>query len=136
MNDCFELGESGIAWRMGQAAKGGAISPMYFHWASYHGETSGLRPKDPVGHDTVDGISSSYQYFMERDCHVLVRRYSFWCRACRRVARRTAGPQRELQGQRVRAHRQLLRVDEQDVRPQERQRRRFRGEQANSGARP
>ena len=76
----FELGESGIAWRMGQAAKGGAVSSMYFHWA-YHEETNGLRPKDPVGHDTVDGISSSYQYYMERDCHVLMRKYSCWCRA-------------------------------------------------------
>jgi|SouAtlMetagenome_1021521.scaffolds.fasta_scaffold12466_2 hypothetical protein len=91
MNDCFELGESGIAWRMGQAAKGGAVPSMYFNWASYHEETNGLRPKDPVGHDTVDGISSSYQYYMERDCHVLMRKYSCWCPACRRVARRTVG---------------------------------------------
>ena len=91
MNDCFELGESGIAWRMGQAAKGGAVPSMYFNWASYHEETNGLRPKDPVGHDTVDGISSSYQYYMERDCHVLMRKYSCWCRACRCVARRTVG---------------------------------------------
>ena len=91
MNDCFELGESGIAWRREQAAKGGAVSPMYFHWASYHEETNGLRPKNPVGHNTVDGISSSYQYYMERDCHVLMRKHSCWCRACRRVARRTAG---------------------------------------------
>ena len=45
----FELGESGIAWRRGQAAKGGAVSSMYFHWASYHEETNGLRPKGPVG---------------------------------------------------------------------------------------
>jgi len=50
-----------------------------------------LRPKDPVGHGTVDGISSSYQYYMERDCHVLMRKYSCRCHACRRVARRTAG---------------------------------------------
>ena len=91
MNDCFELGESGIAWRMGQAAKGGAVPSMYFNWASYHEETNGLRPKDPVGHDAVDGISSSYQYYMERDCHVLMRKYSCWCPACRRVARRTVG---------------------------------------------
>ena len=34
---------------------------------------------------------SSYQYYMERDCHVLMRKHSYWCRACRRVARRTAG---------------------------------------------
>ena len=91
MNDCFELGESGIAWRRGQAVKGGAVSSMYFHWASYHGGTNGLRPKGPLGHDTAGGISSSYQYNMERDCHVLMRKYSCWCRACRRVARRTAG---------------------------------------------
>ena len=45
----FELGETGIAWRREQAAKGGAVSSMYFHWASYHEETKGLRPKDPVG---------------------------------------------------------------------------------------
>jgi len=44
-----------------------------------------------LGHVTVDGISSSYQYYMERDCHVLMRKYSCWCRACRHVARRTAG---------------------------------------------
>ena len=111
---------------------------MYFHWASYHEETNGLRPKDPVGHDTVDGISSSYQYYMERDCHVLMRKYSCWCRACRRVARRIVGTLSasfKVSGC-ERTGRQLLRVDEQDVRPKERQRRRFRGEQANSGARP
>ena len=50
-----------------------------------------MRPKDPVGHDTVDGISSSYQHHMERDCHVPMRKCSCWCRACCRVARRTAG---------------------------------------------
>ena len=87
----FELGESGIAWRSEQAAKGGAVSSMYFHWASYHEETNGLRPKNPLGHNTVDGISSSYQYYMERDCHVLMRKHSCWCRACRHVVRRTAG---------------------------------------------
>jgi len=120
---------------------------MYFHWASYHEETKGLRPKDPVGHGTVDGISSSYKFYMERDCHVLMWKYSFWYHACRRVARRTAealgasfkvsgGPRRELQGQRVRAHWPLLRMDEQYVRLEERQRRRRCGEQANPGARP
>jgi hypothetical protein len=62
----FELGESGIAWRREQAAKGGAVSSMYLHWVSYHEEASGLRPKGPVGHDTADGISSAYQYYMER----------------------------------------------------------------------
>ena len=64
---------------------------MYLHWASYHEETKGVRPKDPVGHSTADGISSFYQYYMEHDCHVLMRKYSCWCHACRRVARRTAG---------------------------------------------
>jgi len=88
----FELGETGIAWRREQAAKGGCVSSMYFHWASYHEETKGFRPKDPVGHGTADCIFSSYQYYMERDCHVLMRKYSCWCHACRRVARRTAGP--------------------------------------------
>ena len=45
----FEWGETGIVWRREQAAKGDAVSSMYFHWASYHEETKGLRPKDPVG---------------------------------------------------------------------------------------
>ena len=131
----FELGETGIAWRREQAAKGGAVSSMYFHWASYHEETKGLRPKDPVGHGTVDGISSSYQYYMERlprahaEVLMLVPRVPPRCEAdC-------GGPRRELQGQRVRAHRPLLRVDERDVRPEERRRRRLCGEQANPGAR-
>jgi len=64
---------------------------MYFHWASHHEETKGLRPKDPVGHDITDGTSSSYQHYMERDCHVLMRKYSCWSHARRRVARRTVG---------------------------------------------
>ena len=98
MNDCFELGESGIAWRMGQAAKGGAVPSMYFNWASYHEETNGLRPKDPVGHDTVDGISSSYQYYMERDCHVLMRK-------CCAGAARAAALRGGLRGPSARASR-------------------------------
>ena len=111
---------------------------MYFHWASYHEEANGLRPKDTVGHGTVDGTYSSYLYYVHgarlprAHAEVLV----LMPRVPSRCAADCGGPQRELQDQRVRAHRRLLRVDEQDVRPQERQRRRFRGEQANSGARP
>ena len=78
-------------WASHLFAKGAAVSSMYFHWAFYHEETNGLRLKGPVGHGTVDGISSFYQYYMERDCHVLMQKYSCWCRSCRRVARRTAG---------------------------------------------
>jgi hypothetical protein len=66
----FELGGSVIACRREQAAKGGAVSSMHFHWASYNGETNGLRPNDPVGHGTVNGIFSSYQNYVERDCHM------------------------------------------------------------------
>ena len=38
-----------------------------------------------MGHGTVDGTSSSYQYYMELDCHVLMRKYPCWCRACHRA---------------------------------------------------
>ena len=31
LRSLFELGDSGIAWRREQAAKGGAVSSMYFH---------------------------------------------------------------------------------------------------------
>ena len=87
---CAPTSWVGIAWRREQAAKGGAVSSMYFHWASYHEGINGLRPKGPMGHGTVDSTSSSYQCYMERDCHVLIQKYPCWCRACRRDARRTA----------------------------------------------
>jgi len=91
----FELGEIGIAWRREQAAKGGAVSSMYFHWAP----------------STASPPPSSTTWSATATC------------LC-------GGPRRELQGQRVRAHWPLLLVDEQDVRPEERQRRRLCGEQA------
>jgi len=117
--------------------KGGAVSSMYFHWASYHEEIKGLRPKGPLGHDTVDGTSSSCQYHRERDCHVLMRKYSCWCHACRRVARRTAGAlgaSFKVSG--CERTGRYCEWTNKTCGPQERQRRRLRGEQANPGARP
>ena len=94
-NDCyllfrsyFEPGELGKEWRKDQKTKGVAVSSMYFHWGSHHDDTQGkARPTDAPVHDSVGGISSSYQLLVLHEGALLMRRHPFWCRACRGIAR-------------------------------------------------
>ena len=84
----FELGEPGKEWCKDQKTKGAAVSSMYFCWGSHHDDTQGkARPTDAPAHDSVDGIPSSYQFFMLHEGALLMRRHSCWCRACRGIAR-------------------------------------------------
>ena len=83
-NDCclfsrsyFEPGELGREWRKDQKTKGAAASSMNFHWGSHHDNTQGkARPTDAPAHDSVDGISSSYQFCMLHEGALLMRRHS------------------------------------------------------------
>ena len=84
----FELGELGREWRKDQKTRGAAVSSVCFHCGSHHDDIQGkARPTDAPAHDSVGGISSSYQFFMLHVGALLMRRHSFWCRACRSTAR-------------------------------------------------
>jgi len=37
----YDIARPALRGRREQASKGGAVSSMYFHWASYHEETNG-----------------------------------------------------------------------------------------------
>jgi len=84
----FELGEHGKTWRAKKVAKGAAITSMFFHWVS-SSDIAPSRAAIPV-HESVVGISTCYQFFVDRLGHVLIRRHSCWCAACSTVA--TGGP--------------------------------------------
>ena len=78
------------AWRHDAKNSMRAVSAIYFHWVSEKGDNTIKRPMMEVHFDRLNGISSSYQYYMIRQGEVLMRSYSCWCPACYNVA--VAGP--------------------------------------------
>ena len=92
----FEVGAKGEAWRQQQRSEKKPISAMHFHWVA---SADIYRPdKGAVEYDCVEGISSSYQYFMLRQGGVLIRNHSCWCRACFKVAMGGPGAGRATSG--------------------------------------
>ena len=92
----FEVGAKGKTWRQQQRSEKKPISAMHFHWVT---SADIYRPdKGAVEYDCVEGISSSYQYFMLRQGGVLIRNHSCWCRACFKVAMGGPGAGRATSG--------------------------------------
>ena len=88
--DCYSKWKSHFEserWRIGAKKEKRSVTSMYFHWA---GPGDIKRPIADEHFDRVQGISSSYQFFMLREGEVLMRRYSCWCPACFDIA--MAGP--------------------------------------------
>ena len=109
----FEVGAKGEAWRQQQRSEKKPISAMHFHWVA---SADIYRPdKGAVEYDCVEGISSSYQYFMLRQGGVLIRNHSCWCRACFKVAMGGPGAGRATSGLDADYGVRVLRVEKQEL---------------------
>ena len=54
------------------------MSAFYFHWAG----PNDIVHKTDARYDVLEGITSSYQFFMLRQGAALMRLHSCWCPAC------------------------------------------------------
>ena len=79
--DCFEAWCAEFEtdeWRAKAVKEKKSVGAFYFHWA---GPKDIVRP-EVARYDVLDGITSSYQFFMLRQGAALMRRHSCWCPAC------------------------------------------------------
>jgi hypothetical protein len=90
--DCFEAWKSHFEseqWRARAREQEKGVTAFYFHWADDDDDAHEriMRPLTKSVHATIEGISSSYQFFMFKEkAEVLMRGHSCWCEGCFAVA--------------------------------------------------
>jgi len=79
--DCYEAWRAEFetdVWRAKAAKEHRSVSAFYFHWAG----PNDIVHKTDARYDVLEGITSSYQFFMLRQGAALMRQHSCWCPAC------------------------------------------------------
>lgn len=94
--ECFEAWQNHFEtaeYRAAAKKEGKAVSAFFFHWA---GLDDIKRPPGMVKFDSLEGIKSSYQFFMLKSGEVLMRGHACWCEACFVAAAGGAGRETAL----------------------------------------